>query len=71
MGKLISELTVAEFIGVMALVLALFYAAGLMIRGYDSEWPLQARLTFWAGVFFLFGLPVYRGLTVLFPQLPV
>ncbi len=68
---MVSELTVAEFMGIMAIVLAMFYAVGMMVRTHDSEAPGEARFMYWAAIAVLFGLPVYIGLTVLFPALPL
>lgn len=70
MDRKISDLTVVEMYGLLALALAVFYLVGMMIRTYEPDWPARVRLTIWAGVIVLAGLPVYHGLTVLFPDLP-
>ena len=67
MDRLLSTLTVAEFIGIQAICFMLFYLAGIAIRLYEYTWNASARLMYWAGVTALFGLPVYAGLMVLFP----
>ena len=71
MDRLVSELTVAEFIGVMAICLGMFYVVGILIRVYDHHWPAGAKIQYWGGIAALLGLPLYLGFTVLWPQLPV
>lgn len=66
----VAELTVVEFFGLQAVALAMFYLAGLGIRAYDHTWPLFGKLQYWAGMTALAGLPIYYGLTVLYPGLP-
>lgn len=64
-------MTVIEFFGLQALALALFYLAGNAVRLYDYTWPIGPKLLYWGGMGAIVGLPVYMGLTVFFPTLPL
>ena len=61
MDRLISDLTVAEFIGVQAICFGLFWTAMMLVRMYEHTWPLNARIMYWGGVTAVIGLPLFLG----------
>lgn len=69
MDRLVSDLTVAELYGLLALALVIFYLCGLIIRTAPPD-EIPARALYWIGLASLVGLPVYFGLRVMFPSLP-
>ena len=71
MDKKLIDLTVGEFTGLIALVLACFCLVLLIIRHYDPGDSSFERGKKWLALVALAGIPVYLGLRVLFPQLPV
>ncbi len=71
MDRLVSELTVRDYIGLHALIMLLGALVVLMVVTYKPEWPFQLRLYFWGAALALGGIPIYFGLRVLHPGLPL
>lgn len=64
MDRLISDLTVADFIGVQAIILLLFFFCVQLTRFDMRELPIYWCAVIWIGGAIMGGLPVYFGLKV-------
>lgn len=67
MDRIVADLQVWEFYGLLALALFMFYAAGMLLRYEPSDAP---RIGFLVAAFVIAAPPIYIGLRVFFPSLP-
>ncbi len=62
----VAELSPLQLYGLIVLAFGVFWVFLQSIRLYpDLDW--RAKIMFWAGCAFLFGVPAYSGLSALAP----